>query len=210
MADDRQDPIPFDPPRCKWAKHGRQKGAQQPAEGMQGPTSRAKFLEQIQSGPSGKASDPGHPHDSPGKQRLFEQHEQHGRPTRTARRIGSTAISPSTATTEITSRFAAALRLHGPRAAITSTRLSPTRQLRACHRRRPRRACPAWADPDPTAAARVKNVPDAAKPERAAQETLRPPPRPHAHGAGDFDRTRLAGTAWQDALGVDQKLLITR
>lgn len=77
MTDDRQDPVPFDPPRGKGAKHGRQKGAQQHAEGMQGPTTRAKFLQQLQSGPSGTAADPSHPHDSPGKQRLFEQREQH-------------------------------------------------------------------------------------------------------------------------------------
>ena len=77
MSDDRQDPVPFDPPRQKGGKHGRQKGAQQHAEGMQGPTTRAAFLEQLQSGPSGTVADTDHPHDSPGKQRLFEAREQH-------------------------------------------------------------------------------------------------------------------------------------
>ncbi|MDQ6718699.1 MAG: hypothetical protein M3Z17_10195 [Gemmatimonadota bacterium] len=77
MADDRKDPVPFDPPRGKGAKQGRQKGAQQHAEGMQGPTARAKFLEQLHSGPSGTSEDTGHPHDTAGKQRLFEQREQH-------------------------------------------------------------------------------------------------------------------------------------
>jgi hypothetical protein len=40
-------------------------------------TTRAKFLEQLQSGPSRTAADMSHPHDSPGRQRLFEEREQH-------------------------------------------------------------------------------------------------------------------------------------
>lgn len=74
MTDDQQDPIPFDPPT---GKRGKQKGAQQHADGMQGPKARAAFLEQLQSGTSQAPADAGHPHDSTGKQRLFEQREQH-------------------------------------------------------------------------------------------------------------------------------------
>lgn len=46
---------------------------------MQGSTTCAAFLEQVESGPSGTVADAdaGHPHDSPGKQRLFEERDQH-------------------------------------------------------------------------------------------------------------------------------------
>ncbi len=76
MSHDKPDPVPFDPPRNP--KPGSQKGAQQHAEGVQGPKTRAKKLEQLQGGeaqPDG--SDEGHPHDASGKSRLFEQRQQH-------------------------------------------------------------------------------------------------------------------------------------
>lgn len=76
MSHDKPDPVPFDPPRNP--KSGRQKGAQQHAEGMQGPTTRAKKLEQLQSGKAKpEVSDETHPHDESGKSRLFEQRQQH-------------------------------------------------------------------------------------------------------------------------------------
>lgn len=77
MTDDRQDPVPFTPPKGKGAKQRKQKGAQQHAEGMHGPKARAHLLEQLQSGPSGTAEEADHSHDADGKHRLFEGREQH-------------------------------------------------------------------------------------------------------------------------------------
>jgi len=77
MAEDRQDPVPFNPPKGKGAKRRKQKGSQQHAEGMQGPKARAHLLEQLKSGPSGTADEPDHSHAAEGKHRLFEGREQH-------------------------------------------------------------------------------------------------------------------------------------
>lgn len=76
MSHDIPDPVPFDPPRS--SESGRQKGAQQHAEGMQGPKTRTKFLEQLHSGDTEPAhSEASHPHDGSGENRLFEQRQQH-------------------------------------------------------------------------------------------------------------------------------------
>ena len=59
-------------------KRGVQKGAQRHAEGQHGPKTRAAFIEQLQSGPSGSedaAESAGH--DTAGENRLFERREQH-------------------------------------------------------------------------------------------------------------------------------------
>jgi len=77
MADERQDPIPFTPPKGKGVEQGKQKGAQRHAEGMHGPKTRAHLLEQLESGPSGATETPDHSHDGEGKHRLFEGREQH-------------------------------------------------------------------------------------------------------------------------------------
>jgi hypothetical protein len=77
MAEDRQDPVPFHPPKGKGAKQQKQKGSQQHAEGMQGPKARAHFVEQLKSGPSGTVAELDRSHDADGKHRLFEQREQH-------------------------------------------------------------------------------------------------------------------------------------
>jgi hypothetical protein len=77
MSNDIPDPVPYDPPSDP-GDPGSRKGGQQHAEGMQGPKTRAKFLEQLHSGDTGTASAAGgHAHDSPGESRLFEQREQH-------------------------------------------------------------------------------------------------------------------------------------
>jgi hypothetical protein len=77
MANDERDPVPFTPPRGKGATQRKQKGAQQHAEGMQGPKARAHLMEQLRSGPSGTAAQPDHSHGDEGKHRLFEGREQH-------------------------------------------------------------------------------------------------------------------------------------
>jgi hypothetical protein len=55
MSEDHQDPIPYDPPRNR-DEPGMRKGAQQHAEGMQGPKTRAKLLEQLHGGPQDEAA----------------------------------------------------------------------------------------------------------------------------------------------------------
>lgn len=78
MTDDAKDPIPYERPDADGHPRGKQKGAQQHAEGEQGPVTRKAFLEQLHSGPSGDESPTDeHPHDDDGKQRLFERREQH-------------------------------------------------------------------------------------------------------------------------------------
>lgn len=77
MSEDHQDPIPYDPPRDR-DDPGTRKGAQQHAEGMQGPKTRAKLLEQLHGEqPEPATSIEAHAHDAPGENRLFEQREQH-------------------------------------------------------------------------------------------------------------------------------------
>ena len=75
MTQRPSDPVPFEPPRN--GEPGVQKGAQQHAEGMQGPKTRAKLLEQLQSGGTPDAPASEHAHDSQGESRLFERREQH-------------------------------------------------------------------------------------------------------------------------------------
>ncbi|MBA3889007.1 MAG: hypothetical protein H0X64_00600 [Gemmatimonadaceae bacterium] len=79
MADDRTDPIPFEKPRGKGAERDKQKGAQQHAQGMHGPKSRAHLIEQLESGGRGdeaRMDGAANSHDDAGKHRLFEQREQ--------------------------------------------------------------------------------------------------------------------------------------
>lgn len=73
MAEDRKDPVPYEGPRASKSK---QKGAQQHAEGSQGPKTRAHLKAQLESGPSGTDEATRHAHDDKGKNRLFEQREQ--------------------------------------------------------------------------------------------------------------------------------------
>lgn len=61
---------------------GKQKGAQQHAEGQHGEKTRAHLLEQLHSGPSGEEREPEHAagdpeHSEPGKHRMMEAREQH-------------------------------------------------------------------------------------------------------------------------------------
>lgn len=79
MADDRNDPVPFEKPQGRGAGRDKQKGAQQHAQGMHGPKSRAHLIDQLQSGePDEDAQEGRDPtsHDEAGKHRLFEQREQ--------------------------------------------------------------------------------------------------------------------------------------
>ena len=80
MADDRNDPVPFEEPTGTDAGRGSQKGAQQHAQGMHGPKSRAHLRDQLQSGDDREADSrsarDAASHDDPGKNRLFEQREQ--------------------------------------------------------------------------------------------------------------------------------------
>lgn len=73
---ERQDPVPFEPPRAKGAERNKQKGAQRHGEGQHGPKARAHWLEQVRSGESKTAASDDHAHDADGKHRLFEQREQ--------------------------------------------------------------------------------------------------------------------------------------
>jgi hypothetical protein len=78
MADDRSDPVPFEGPRG--GDRDQQKGAQQHAQGMHGPKSRAHLVDQLQSGGTGddaaRAQGDPAPRDEAGKHRLFEGREQ--------------------------------------------------------------------------------------------------------------------------------------
>lgn len=81
MANDRNDPVPFEGEGAA-AGRDRQKGAQQHAQGMHGPKSRAHLIDQLQSGTQGEEGDArsardATSHGEPGKHRLFEQREQH-------------------------------------------------------------------------------------------------------------------------------------
>lgn len=60
-------------PRSK----GKQKGAQQHAEGQHGKKTRKAFIEQLQSGEAREAQSADTEHQAEGKHRLFEQREQH-------------------------------------------------------------------------------------------------------------------------------------
>lgn len=74
MADDRKDPLPYEGPDR--GSKNKQKGAQQHAEGSQGPKTRAHLKAQLESGPSGTGDVQRDAHDDKGKNRLFEQREQ--------------------------------------------------------------------------------------------------------------------------------------
>lgn len=56
---------------------GKQKGAQQHAEGQHGEKTHRAHIEQLQSGPEREAQGPDNDHAAEGKHRLFEQREQH-------------------------------------------------------------------------------------------------------------------------------------
>lgn len=80
MADDRKDPVPFEGPSRTGTGRDKQKGAQQHAQGMHGPKSRAHLIDQLQSGGQQDDDvrterDPAK-HDEAGKHRLFESREQ--------------------------------------------------------------------------------------------------------------------------------------
>ncbi|MGK2961735.1 MAG: hypothetical protein ACSLFK_06250 [Gemmatimonadaceae bacterium] len=77
MARKREDPAPFGGPKGKSARKSKQKGAQRHAEGMHGPKTRARVLEQLESGKPESAPKPDRKHDATGKHRLFERREQH-------------------------------------------------------------------------------------------------------------------------------------
>jgi len=77
MARKRQDPAPFSAPKGKSAEKNKQKGAQRHAEGMHGPKTRARILEQLESRDAESPSTPDRSHDEAGKHRLFERREQH-------------------------------------------------------------------------------------------------------------------------------------
>lgn len=59
------------------AAKGKQKGAQRHAEGMHGPKTRARILEQLESGQAESPPGPDRSHGVTGKHRLFERREQH-------------------------------------------------------------------------------------------------------------------------------------
>lgn len=76
MSEPKPDPVPFERPDEHNVPRDQQKGAQQHAEGMQGPKARAHFLNQLHSGkPDQTKVD--HSHEPDGTHRLFESREQH-------------------------------------------------------------------------------------------------------------------------------------
>jgi len=77
MARKREDPAPFGAPKGKSAGKSKQKGAQRHAEGMHGPKTRARILEQLESGEPQPTPKPDRNHDETGKHRLFEGRVQH-------------------------------------------------------------------------------------------------------------------------------------
>jgi hypothetical protein len=73
---EREDPVPFAPPRAKGVERGKQKGAQRHGEGQHGPKARSHLLEQFRSGETKEAAGDDHDHDAEGKHRLFQGREQ--------------------------------------------------------------------------------------------------------------------------------------
>lgn len=73
---DRNDADRPEQPDRKTASEGEQKGAQQHAEGMQGPKARKHFLDQLQSGQGNEDTQSSRAHAPDGTHRLFESREQ--------------------------------------------------------------------------------------------------------------------------------------
>ena len=73
---EREDPVPFTPPRAKGPGRDKQKGAQRHAEGQHGPKARAHLLEQFRSGETRAPAGDDRSHGAAGTNRLFERREQ--------------------------------------------------------------------------------------------------------------------------------------